>query len=106
MFKRGGPDVSFKRMITVALPFFKNCLFLFFKQSFLEPFKKCFQIAPQRKQNICIIFIQRRPDVFDIEPTLYNIYAKDCVCWHSFNAIGLLSEGILSFSVAYVMKTQ
>ena len=30
----------------------------------------------QQTQNICITFIQRRPDVFDVEPTLYKCYTN------------------------------
>ena len=35
----------------------------------------------QQKQNICITFIQRRPNVFDVGPTLYKCYTNICVCW-------------------------
>ena len=34
----------------------------------------------QQSQNICITFIQRRPNVFDVGPTLYVIQMF-CVCW-------------------------
>ena len=30
----------------------------------------------QQIQNICITFIQRRPNVFDVGPTLYKCYAN------------------------------
>ena len=30
----------------------------------------------QRAQNICITFIQRRPNVFDVGPTLYKCYTN------------------------------
>ena len=30
----------------------------------------------QQAQNICITFIQRRPNVFDIGPTLYKCYTN------------------------------
>ena len=30
----------------------------------------------QQTQNICITFIQRRPNVFDIGPTLYKCYTN------------------------------
>ena len=33
-------------------------------------------IASQQKQNICITFIQRRPSVFDVGPTLYKCYTN------------------------------
>ena len=32
--------------------------------------------SPQLKQNICITFIQRRPNVFDVGPTLYKCYTN------------------------------
>ena len=31
--------------------------------------------------NICITFIQCRPNVFDVEPTLYKCYTSNCVYW-------------------------
>ena len=33
-------------------------------------------IPAQQTQNICITFIQRRPNVFDVGPTLYKCYAN------------------------------
>ena len=30
----------------------------------------------QQTQNICITFVQRRPNVFDVGPTLYKYYAN------------------------------
>ena len=30
----------------------------------------------QQTQTICITFIQRRPNVFDVGPTLYKCYKK------------------------------
>ena len=30
----------------------------------------------QRTQNICMSFVQRRPNVFDINPTLYKCYTN------------------------------
>ena len=37
----------------------------------------------QQAQNICITFIQRQPNVFDIGPTLYKIIQMYCVYWVS-----------------------
>ena len=34
----------------------------------------CTQVISQLTQNICITFIQRRPNVFDVGPTLYKCY--------------------------------
>ena len=33
-------------------------------------------LTTQQKQNICITFIQRRPNVFDVWPALYKCYAN------------------------------
>ena len=33
-------------------------------------------IATQQTQNICITFVQRRPNVSDVGPTLYKCYAN------------------------------
>ena len=38
-------------------------------------YKNRIQLVPsQQTQNICITFIQRRPNVFDVGPTLYKCY--------------------------------
>ena len=39
--------------------------------------------STQQTQNICITFVQRRPNVFDVGPTLYKINVKQmfCVYW-------------------------
>ena len=33
-------------------------------------------IVSQQTQNICITFVQRRPNVFDVGPTLYKCYTN------------------------------
>ena len=43
-----------------------------------------FQSCAQQTQNICITFIQLRPNVFDAGPTLYECYT---------NILCLLGEG-------------
>ena len=35
----------------------------------------------QQTQNICIAFVQRRHNVFDVGPTLYKCYTNVCVYW-------------------------
>ena len=35
----------------------------------------------QQTQHICITFIQRRPNVFDVGPTLYKVIQMFCVHW-------------------------
>ena len=35
------------------------------------------QEKTQQTQNICITFVQRRPNVFDVGPTLYKCYTQD-----------------------------
>ena len=34
------------------------------------------KISSQQTQNICMTFIQRRPNVFDVGPTLYKCYTN------------------------------
>ena len=34
------------------------------------------QCVSQQTQNICITFVQRRPNVFDVGPTMYKCYTK------------------------------
>ena len=36
----------------------------------------CSQAGSQRRQNICITFVQCRPNVEDVEPTLYKCYTN------------------------------
>ena len=43
--------------------------------------------ASQQAQHICIKFVQRRPNVFDVGPTLYKCYTNvfvfaGCVIFH------------------------
>ena len=33
-------------------------------------------MQPSKQKNICITFVQRRPKVFDVGPTLYNCYTN------------------------------
>ena len=40
---------------------------------------KQIQQSTQKTQNICITFVQRRPNVFDAGPTLYKCY-KNILC--------------------------
>ena len=42
----------------------------------------------QQTQNICITVIQRRPNVFDVGPTLYKVIQLFCVHWVSVQAWG------------------
>ena len=42
----------------------------------------CFFSRPtQQRQTFCITLVQRRPNVFDIGPTLYKCDTHVCVCW-------------------------
>ena len=42
-------------------------------------------IQSQQTQNICITFIQRRPNVLDVGPTLYKCYTNVlCLLWCSY----------------------
>ena len=38
-------------------------------------------VLSQQTQNICITFIQRRPNVFAVGPTLYKVIQMFCVHW-------------------------
>ena len=40
----------------------------------------------QQTQHICIPFIQRRPNVFDVGPTLHEVIQMFCVHWVSVQA--------------------
>ena len=57
----------------------------------IEPtLEKCLRESPhaQQTQNICIAFIQRRPNVFDVGPTLYKLIQMCCVHWVSVQGWG------------------
>ena len=45
--------------------------------------------AAQQTQDICITFIQRRPKVFDVGPTLQEVTQMFCVYWVSIQAFGV-----------------
>ena len=40
-------------------------------------------VSSQQTQNICITFVQRRPNVFDVGPTLYKYYTN-VLCFTGF----------------------
>ena len=42
----------------------------------------------QQTQDICITFIQRQPNVFDVGPTLHKVIQMFCVYWVSIQAWG------------------
>ena len=43
---------------------------------FWQKWANCRQASSQQTQNICITFVQRRPNVFDVGPTLYKCYTN------------------------------
>ena len=45
----------------------------------------------QQTQHICIKLIQRRPNVFDVGPTLYKVIQMFCVYWEPMRS-GLTSD--------------
>ena len=53
------------------------------------------KITSQQTQNICITFVQRRPNVFDVGPTLYKCYT-DVLCLLGFTGSGT-AEVTLTF---------
>ena len=40
----------------------------------------------QQTQDICITFIQRRPNVFNVGPTLHKVIQMFCAYWVSIQA--------------------
>ena len=44
-------------------------------------------VDPELIQNSCITFIQRRPNVFDVGPTLYKCYTKCFAYWASITCM-------------------
>ena len=48
----------------------------------------------QQSQNVCITFVQRRPNVFDVGPTLYKCYT---------NVLCLLGRGVIQMmQIVYI----
>ena len=64
----------------------------------IEPtLNKCtmFESLPaQQTQDICITFIQRRPNVFDVGPTLHKVIQLFCVYWTCQYKLGSSSFNI------------
>ena len=48
----------------------------------------------QQTQDICITFIQRRPNVFDVGPTLHKVIQMFCVYWACQYKLGSSSFNI------------
>ena len=57
-------------------------------------------LLPQQTQDICITFRQRRPNVFDVGPTLHKVIQMFCVCW-DVN----ISLGSSSFNIPAVIQS-
>ena len=51
---------------------------------------QCLRESPsaQQKQDICMTFMQRRPNVFDVGPALHKVVQMFCVYWVSIQAWG------------------
>ena len=51
---------------------------------------QCLRESPptQQTQDMCITFIQRRPNVFDVGTTLHKVIQMFCVYWVSIQAWG------------------
>ena len=59
----------------------------------------------QATLNICIIFVQRRPNVFDVGPTLYKCYTN-VLCLLGVQKLSCLYPSAhLSFVLCYVGTT-
>ena len=52
---------------------------------------ECLRKSPpaQQTQDICITFIQRRPNVFDVGPALHKVIQMFCVYWVTIQAWGV-----------------
>ena len=57
---------------------------------------QCLRESPpaQQTQDICITFIQRRPNVFDVGPTLHKVIQMFCVYWACQYKLGSSSFNI------------
>ena len=49
-------------------------------------------VTTQQTQNICITFVQRRPNVFDVGPALYKHYTNVLCLLRITRANGLLTK--------------
>ena len=50
--------------------------------------------SSQQTQDICITFIQRRPNVFDVGPTLHKVIQMFCAYWACQYKLGSSSSNI------------
>ena len=55
--------------------------------------RAAFGASSQRTQNICITFIQCRPNVFDVGPTLYECYTN-ILCLLGCGVAGILGKHV------------
>ena len=81
-------------------------------------------MAPQQTQNICITFIQCRPNVFDVGPTLYKCHTSilcllgytEChvpdpsysdfePCFHNIKSLYCRKECLKNKHCAYILST-
>ena len=59
----------------------------------------------QQKQNICITFVQRRHNVFDVGPTLHKCYTNVLCCWarlHDAFVLGM-KPARYSFMISHIL---
>ena len=55
--------------------------------------KHKYVVSVKQTQNICITFIQRRPNVFDAGPTLYKCYTNFSVGWVTTHLLSYILKG-------------
>ena len=59
----------------------------------------------QQAQNICIICVRCRPNVFDVGPTLYKDYTTVlCVCWDNLLESASSHLNLLLFTLCCLLK--
>ena len=68
----------------------------------IEPtFDKCTMFeAAQQTQDICMSFMQCRPNVFDVGPTLHKVIQMFCVYW-----VTIQTWGSSSFQIPAVIQS-
>ena len=68
-----------EKNVWIILVFFHKPHLIFF--TFMAIGLLAREINSRQTRNNCITFVQRRPNVFDVGPTLYKCYTNVCVCW-------------------------
>ena len=64
-------------------------------------------LASQKTQHICIAFLQRRPNVLDVGPTLYKCYTdvlRLLACHRGLQRLHFVNRQVVSSSIKWGIR--